>query len=155
MAGQRDRFATSLSLGLPGRQAELALLGGTGGIGALDSMGPVAPLDAWRDRRARTAELYLHPTVAAYALDLVDAVRDGLRSRQPLSPRASLALVRLARAHACSDDRDHVRPDDVGAVVAAALAHRIVDATNDDLPAARARIVDLAHQVPAPPVSQR
>ncbi len=151
VAGQRDRFAISLSLGLPGREAEMALLAGTGGNPALDALAPVGPLDAWLALRTGVAELYVHPSVAAYALDLVDVVRQGTRSRQPLSPRASLALVRLARAHACSAGRDHVRPDDVQAVAAAALAHRIVDATNDDLPTARTWITEFLRQVSVPP----
>jgi MoxR-like ATPase len=95
--------------------------------------------------------VFLHPTVAAYLLDLVDLVRHDVRSRQPLSPRASLALAQLARAHAHSAGRDHVRPDDVQAVAIAGLAHRIVDATNDDLIAAREAMATFLRRVPVPP----
>ena len=151
VAGQRDRFAVSLSLGLPGRAAELQLVLGAGGVPALDRLAPVASLERWVDLRGQVDEIYLHPTVATYALDLVDLVRARSQSRQPISPRAALRTVALARAHAMASGRDHVRPDDVQAVAVAALAHRIVDAAHDDLPTARAWIADFVRQVPVPP----
>ncbi len=152
VAGQRDRFAVSLSLGLPGRSAELDLLLGAGGTGALDQIGPLAEPSTWVKLRTAVHGVYLHPAVATFALDIVDLVRARSMSRQPLSPRASLRLVALARAHALSAGRDHVRPDDVQAVAVAALAHRILDATNDDLPTARAWIADFVSRVAVPPV---
>lgn len=151
VAGQRDRFAVSLSLGLPGRAAELDLLLGAGGVPALDQLAPLASAEEWVALRRSVDEVYLHPTVAAYALDVVDVVRARSNARSPLSPRAALRTVSLARAHALSAGRDHVRPDDVQAVAVAALAHRIVDATHDSLPVARAWIADFVQQVPVPP----
>jgi MoxR-like ATPase len=152
VAGQRDRFAVSLSLGLPGRTAELDLVLGAGGTPALEHLAPVAPVEAWHQLQVRVREVYLHPTVATYALDLVDVVRTRSGSRQPISPRAALGLVDLARAHALAAGRDHVRPDDVQSVAVAALAHRIVDATDDRLATARAWMTDFVRQVPVPPM---
>lgn len=151
VAGQRDRFAVSLSLGLPGRVAELQLLAGVGGTTALEHLAPLASLDEWVALRNQVDAVYLHPTVAAYALDVIDLVRARSNSRQPISPRAALVLVQLAKAHALGFDRDHVRPDDVQAVAVAALGHRIVDATNDDLRVARGWIADFLAHVPVPP----
>ncbi|MFN8017757.1 MAG: MoxR family ATPase [Acidimicrobiales bacterium] len=151
VAGQRDRFAVSLSLGLPGRAAEMDLVLGTGGTPALDALAPVAPLGAWQALQAQVRATYVHPTVATYALDVVDMVRSRSGSASPISPRAALRLVDLARAHALCAGRDHVRPEDVQAVAVAALAHRIVDATADHLPTARSWVVELLRQVPVPP----
>ena len=155
VAGQRDRFSVSLSLGLPGREAELELIGGTGGTPALESLVAVAEPAQWLELRDEVRDLYVHPAVATYLLDLVDLVRRSTPAHQPLSPRAALATIHLARAHARSDDRDHVRPDDIQAVAVAALAHRILDATNDDLPTARSWIAAFVQQVPAPPDAGR
>jgi MoxR-like ATPase len=152
VAGQRDRFAVSLSLGLPGRAAELELLAGVGGTSALDHLTPVADLETWTQLRTAVDGVYLHPTVASYALDIVDVVRTRSNSQQPISPRAALGTVQLAKAHALTAGRDHVRPDDVQSVVVAALSHRIVDATNDDLVAARGWIGEFLRQVPVPPI---
>ena len=68
-----------------------------------------------------------------------------------LSTRSALALLRVARGLAVVRGRDYVAPDDVQAVAPACLAHRIVDATNDHLPAARHWVIELLHQVPVPP----
>ena len=152
VGGQRDRFSVSLSLGLPGREAELQVLAGTGGDHALDHLAPTSTLAEWQAIRSDLDQVYLHPVVAAYALDVVDAIRSGTGSHQPLSTRAGLALVRLARAKAVADGRGHVEPDDLQTVAVAALAHRIVDATNDDLPAARTWVAQLVRQVAMPPM---
>jgi MoxR-like ATPase len=151
VAGQRDRFAVSLSLGLPGREAELAVLAGAGGEVALDLLEPVAPLSRWHELRAQVDLVYAHPAVARYTLDLVDAVRQRAGSSQPISTRAALMLLRVARGHAMVAGRDHVAPDDVQRVVVAVLAHRILDAANDDLPTARAWITEFVRQVAVPP----
>lgn len=151
VAGQRDRFALSLSLGLPGRDAETAILEGRGGDPALTGLAPVAPLEGWAHLRADLAGVYVHPRVAAYLLDVVDAVRARTGSATPLSTRASVTLLRLARARAVAAGRSFVEPDDVQAVAVPALAHRILDATNDDLATARVWIANFVAQVPAPP----
>lgn len=151
VGGQRDRFSVSLSLGLPGREAELRVLDGQGGDRSLDHLRPTSPLDAWVRFRSTVDDVYLHPTVAAYALDLVDGVRVHTGSNQPLSTRAALALVRLAKAMAQAAGRGYVAPDDVKAVAVPALAHRIVDVTNDDLGAARTWIGSIVAGLPAPP----
>jgi len=151
VAGQRDRFAVSLSLGLPGRGAEMELISGVGGTPALDHLQPVAGLHEWTALRDSVDDVFVHPTVATYALDIVDVVRTRSNSQQPISPRAALGTVQLARAHALAAGRDHVRPDDVQSVAVAALSHRIVDATNDDLVAARSWIGEFVRQVPVPP----
>lgn len=152
VGGQRDRFSISLGLGLPGREAELAVVTGSGGDPALERLGRSGDLDRWRTMRADLDRVHLHPAVATYALDIVDRIRIELGESQPLSLRASLAVVRLARANALAEGRGHVRPDDVQAVAVAALAHRILDAVQDDLPAARRWIRErILPGVPIPP----
>ena len=155
VGGQRDRFSVSLSMGLPGRAAELDVLAGRGGDHALEDLRPVAGTDTWLQLRREVDEVYVHPVVATYALDLVDSIRAHTGSRQPLSTRAALALVRLARAVAVADGRSYVAPDDVQAVAVAALSHRIIDVTNDDLTAARTWVASILGRVPVPPRTDR
>ncbi len=152
VAGQRDRLAVSLSLGLPGREAERSLVAGAGGEPRLATLAPVAPLTTWIDLRARLdADVHLHETVVEYALDLVDALRARVGVDAPLSTRAALALTRLARADAAVAGRDYVAPDDVQHVAVAVLAHRIVDATQGHLPTARHLVAEVVRTVPVPP----
>jgi MoxR-like ATPase len=155
VAGQRDRFAVSLSLGLPGRAAELGLLRGEGGEGPLAELRPVAPIDTWADLRRRVASVFVHELVGAYALDLVDALRQQSGPAAPVSTRAALTLVQLARAHAVLAGRDHAAPEDVQAVAGPCLAHRLVDATNGDLDGARRWVADVVAVVAAPPAPRR
>ena len=128
------------------------MLAGAGGEHALHRLSAVAPLETWRSFRLGLDEVFLHPVVMTYALDVIDAVRSRAGSRQPLSTRAALSMVRVARARARLVGRDHVTPDDIQAVVVPALAHRIVDATNDDLPTARDWVREFTTPVPVPPL---
>jgi MoxR-like ATPase len=153
VAGQRDRFTVSLSLGLPGRQAELRVLAGEGGDRALEGLHPVAAPADWSAARAAIGRLHVHDAVAAFLLDVVDTVRARATPQRPLSTRASLHLLALARAWAALCGRDHVAPDDVRAVAVPVLAHRVVDATDDELPSARALVAELVATVPVPPAT--
>ncbi len=151
VAGQRDRFMLSLSLGLPGRDVERALLAGRGGEPALAGLQPIAGLDQWKGLRQQVDTVFAGEPVTDYALDLVDTVRSRAGRDQPLSTRAALALLRVAKAHALVCGRDWVTPDDVQMVAIAALAHRVVDATNGDLYTARNWVHDFVRSVAVPP----
>jgi MoxR-like ATPase len=153
VAGQRDRFAVSLSLGLPGRAAELRVLAGHGGDRAVTGVLPLAPPAAWTAVRQAVAAVPVHETVTAHVLDLVDAVRARSGTAQPVSTRAALALLAVARGAAVLAARDHVAPDDVRAVAVPVLAHRVLDAGDHDLDRARALVGEVVAGVPAPPVA--
>ena len=61
-----------------------------------------------------------------YVQDLIAATRSGRWFVQGLSPRAGIALVRAAKARALLEGRTYVAPDDVQAVLAPCIAHRLV-----------------------------
>jgi len=151
VAGQRDRFSVSLSLGQPGRAAELVLLSGRGGEPALEGIGPVAELDVWQQTRAGVEATFVHETVATYTLDLIDTLRSRLGRTMTLSTRSALMLLRVAKGYGLVQGRTFVTPDDVQTVVVPALAHRIIDATNGDLPTARSWVADVVSSVRVPP----
>lgn len=155
VSGQRDRFAVSLSLGLPGREAERQLVAGSGGEPKLATLQPIADLQYWMNLREQVEQIFVHQIVTDYALDLVDLVRNRAGRDQPLSTRAALILLKVARANAMVSGRKHVTPDDIQAVAPAALAHRLLDATNGDLFAARNWVFDFLNSLPVPPAPQR
>ena len=93
VGGQRDRFSVSLSMGLPGREAELRVLAGTGGDHALALLMPTADLAVGQRLRHQLNDVYVHPPVASYTLDLVDTVRSRTSSRPPLSTRWIVGAV--------------------------------------------------------------
>ena len=123
---QLDRFLMRISLGYPDRSAERQLLSGSDRrdmVAGLDSR--LTPLDLdWLQRQVlavHTADPLLN-----YVQDLVAATRSGRWFLQGLSPRAGIALVRAAKAQALLSGRDYVAPDDVQAILAQTIAHRLV-----------------------------
>ncbi len=150
VGGQRDRFMVSLSLGLPGRDTELELVAGAGGVRALDAVETAATSLDWPALRTAIDGLYAAPEVLAYAVDLVGAIRAVLGGWTP-STRATLDLVAFAKAHALVVGRGYVTPDDVQLGAVPVLSHRIIDATRSDLGAARALVQDAVQNGSVPP----
>ncbi|WP_302173808.1 MoxR family ATPase [uncultured Hydrogenophaga sp.] len=123
---QLDRFHMRLSLGYPDRQAERALLRGEDRRDMLDRL-PAALTPADLTRLQQTvARTHTAEPVLDYLQDLVNATRSGRWFAQGLSPRASLAVVRAAKAEAFLQGRDYVAPDDIAAVLPQTTAHRLV-----------------------------
>jgi MoxR-like ATPase len=123
---QLDRFLMRISLGYPDRAAERQLLSGSDRrdmVAGLDSR--LTPLDLdWLQRRV--LDIHTADPLLNYVQDLVAATRSGRWFLQGLSPRAGIALVRAAKAQALLSGRDYVAPDDVQAILAQTIAHRLV-----------------------------
>ncbi len=148
---QLDRFLLKLTVGYPDRDAELAMidLPDTSERSTAAQLPPLLGPAEVRALRARAASIHVAPAIKSYIVDLVRATRDpaaqglGLAPLIELgaSPRATLALVRAAKAHALISGRDYVTPHDVKSLAPDVLRHRIVasyeaDAeglTSDDL----------------------
>ena len=71
-------------------------------------------------------EVHVSAAIADYAVRIVAATRAHASVQVGASPRGSLALFKLARCQAALRGRDFVTPDDVKAIAAPALAHRLV-----------------------------
>jgi len=127
---QLDRFLLMLTVPLPDRDAEYAVLARhMAGFDPRDLAGagvrPVATAaDLARARRA-VAQVAVAPEVMAYVVDLVRATRTSPSSQLGVSPRGAVALLRTARAWAWLAGRDYVTPDDAKALARPALRHRI------------------------------
>jgi MoxR-like ATPase len=148
--GQSDRFALVVTMGLPGREAERAVLQGEGGPPALDQLRPVA---SGADVLAAMGEVdaaYMAPAVADYVLDIVDATRSHPDLDHGASPRAARTLAQVAKAFAVIGGRDFVAPDDVKAVAVAVLAHRLGAVARRGTDATRRLVAELLDHVPAP-----
>jgi MoxR-like ATPase len=136
---QLDRFLMKLTVDYPDRASELAMLDlpDINDTAAEHHQGDPPPLfgpDDLLRYRARATAVLVAPAVKSYVVDLVRATRDpasyGL-DLAPLievgaSPRATIALVRAARAHALLRGRDYVTPHDVKALARDILRHRIL-----------------------------
>lgn len=120
---QLDRFLMRIDLGYPPQAAERRLLS--------DSRSTSAPLEPVADTRTlhrwqqAAAAVHTRDAVIDYLLQLVGFTRRSGIFEQGLSPRAGLALRRAAQAWALIDGRDFVLPEDVQAVLAAVVDHRL------------------------------
>jgi MoxR-like ATPase len=93
---------------------------------SIEDLGAVVDTEVVTEMIAYGATVDVSPEVGRYIVDLVHASRQDPSVAMGGSPRASIALLRAARALAASDGREHVYPDDVRAVLGPVLAHRII-----------------------------
>ncbi|MEV5754162.1 MoxR family ATPase [Actinoallomurus sp. NPDC052308] len=149
---QRDRFTARIAMGYPEPAAELEMLDVHGGPSPLDRLQPVAQDGDVRAMIEVVREVHVAPALRGYAIALVTATRDHPELRLGASPRATLQLVRAARAYAALDDREYVLPDDLQRLAVPVLAHRL-------LPTAEAQVqrrspeqvvAELIERVPVP-----
>jgi len=147
---QLDRFAMVLSVGLPARDAEREILLRQGGTDVLAAMGAVSTPAEVAGAIASIRELHCAPAVVDYVLDLVDGTRTDPRLSSGASPRVTVSVLALARAHAAVCGRAYVTPDDVQAVFLPSVAHRVTVGGQLDPPAAYSILVELLRRVPVP-----
>jgi len=161
---QRDRFLLKVIVGYPSDVEEREII---------YRMGVAAPvpnqvLDPARLRQlqAKADAVFVHNALIDYAVRLVIATREPAAHGVPdvgrliqygASPRASLGLVRAARALALMRGRDYALPQDLADIAPDVLRHRLVlsyDALADDIPPDQIvqRILDA---VPLPAVAPR
>lgn len=146
---QLDRFLLRVTLGIPARETEREIVRSRL---AGDPLGNLAPVLGGTEL-AQVFEIVraveVHEAVLGYALDLVAATRAHARLAAGASPRATLGLVRAAQALACIEGRDYLVPDDVKALVAPVLAHRLVPAEGERTEVEDA-LGEILARVPAP-----
>lgn len=149
---QRDRFMARISIGYPGAEAELAMLDTHGGASPLDDLQPVAHAHDILKLVDAVRAVHVADTVRRYAVDLVAATRTSPELRLGASPRATLHLLRAARASAALEGRDYVLPDDVQMLAVPVLAHRLLPTAETQLSRRSSEQVvrDLVQRLPIP-----
>ena len=123
---QLDRFMMKLSMRLPERAEELAMLERYMDAEPLDELESRLTLEELEQMHRDAAGIFVHPCIREYMVDVMRATRSGEGIVMGASPRGSLALLRCAKAYAYLEGRAYVIPDDVKAVAVPVLAHRIV-----------------------------
>jgi MoxR-like ATPase len=123
---QRDRFMARVSMGYPVPRSELAMLDSHSTSNPLDDLEPVTDAAEIAKLVETVRTVYVSDAVKQYAVDIASATRNTNDLRLGASPRASLHLIRAARAHAALDGRDYVIPDDLQLLAVSVLAHRLI-----------------------------
>jgi MoxR-like ATPase len=123
---QLDRFTMRVSLGYPPLAEEARMLDEQTSEPPLESLPAVADaLDVLR-LVAAARSVFVEESVGRYVVALLRQTRSDQRLYLGASPRAGIALLRVAKARALAEERDYVTPDDVKAVAAPVLAHRLI-----------------------------
>jgi MoxR-like ATPase len=123
---QLDRFTMRLSLGYPSLAEEARMLDEQTSAPPLDSLPAVADgTDVLRLVEAARA-VYVEESLGRYVVAVLRQTRGDARLYLGASPRAGIALLRVAKARALAEGRDFAVPDDVKAVAAPVLAHRLI-----------------------------
>jgi MoxR-like ATPase len=125
---QRDRFMARVSVGYPVEAAELAMLDTHTRANPLDDLEPVTDASEVRKLCGIVGQVFVSPAVQRYAVALTSATRHSQELTLGASPRATLHLLRTARAFAALEGRDYVLPDDIQRLARPVLAHRLLPA---------------------------
>ena len=122
---QIDRFMIRLSLGYPSAKDEIAMVRDRQGTDPMKQITPVVTAQALSDLRFQVQNTFIGEEVTAYAVNLIQATRTDDRLLRGSSPRATLALVSMAKAVAQLRGRTYVIPKDVQEAFVATQAHRL------------------------------
>ena len=127
---QLDRFLMRISLGYPDRTAERELLAGRDRRGMADALPSLLSAAELQLLQQKVLAVHAAPPLLDYVQDLIAATRNGQWFLMGLSPRAGIAVLRAAKAQALLCGRDYVAPDDVQAILAQTVAHRLIPVAN-------------------------
>lgn len=122
---QLDRFLMRISLGYPDRIAERSLLTGTDTRSKVEALPSLLTAAELQLLQAQVQQVHATDALLNYVQDIMAATRSGKWFVQGLSPRAGIALLRVAKAQALLSGRDYVAPDDVQAILPQTIAHRL------------------------------
>ena len=151
---QLDRFMICLTMGYPQFSDAVAVLKGDSSID-LKSVNAVTGADEIIAMQKTVHDLYAAEEIFEYVVRLTEQTRNPEYFALGLSPRGSIALMRMARAYAFINGRDFVLPEDIHDIFYAVSAHRV--RMNARAKAEGATLYDLLgmvlRQVPVPKVN--
>lgn len=123
---QLDRFMICMTIGYPSLENEIAIAKGKSSGSSVMDIRSVMNGEELLVIREEVEEVYLHDRVYRYICELVQATRENEWVELGISPRGTIALVKMAKAVAYLNQRDYVVPEDVEAVFLDVAAHRIL-----------------------------
>ncbi len=126
---QLDRFIIRLSMGYPDKRGEIEILKGRSTINPLDTVEPVVNAKEIINLQKQVKEVFVSDAVYEYMVDLSAQTRDNPMIKLGLSPRGTLALMKMSKACAFVYGRDYVVPEDVANVFKDVAGHRILLST--------------------------
>ena len=149
---QLDRFMLRLSIGYPTSDVEADILASHTGAAPLTEIHAVADAPGVAEMIEQARRVHVAPALRRYIVDLVESTRHHSDMYLGASPRASIMILRAARAMAASEERDFVIPDDVKVLAIPVLAHRVIVTADAVMSGRSAEVIlrELLADVPVP-----
>lgn len=149
---QLDRFLVRLTMGYPGREAEINILRSKTVQNPLDSIRPLLSDRRLREFQNAADAVHVDDSLYEYMVELAAHTRQHELIELGVSPRGTIALLRLSRAKALLSGRDYLLPSDVEAVYLPALTHRLLLRSRSRAAGKSAEdlLREIFHSVPAP-----
>ena len=122
---QLDRFAMQLSMGFPSAEEEAAILNRFSEEDPAKELKPVITTGDIVQIKELAKKVKVHPDLVQYMVAIDNATRNHSAILTGASPRATLFLQTVAKAHALCCGRDHVLPEDIKPLAADVLTHRV------------------------------
>ncbi len=123
---QLDRFLIRLKMGYPDKKSEINILRGHSEELPLESVNETASLTDLIRMQEEVNKVYTSDRILQYITELIGATRENHYVTLGISTRGSLALTRMAKAHAYYRNSDYVAPEDIHAVFKDVVSHRLV-----------------------------
>ena len=126
---QLDRFLMKITMGYPSQEEEIAILERhqqNTELTKLASVSPVISKDELLQLRQMLAHVVVDHSLLQYIAEIVEQTRTSRAVFLGASPRASVAILRTAKAYALLQGRDFVTPDDIKRVTPSVLQHRLI-----------------------------
>lgn len=123
---QMDRFLMRLSLGMPDKQEELLILERFRQEEPLQTLEPVAGVEDIRRAQREYRQIYVHPQLKEYLVEICQKTRHLGEVLGGVSPRGTIAFYQAVRAYAYIQGRDYVVPEDIKELAVPVLAHRLI-----------------------------
>ena len=146
---QLDRFTVRVSLGYPTADQESQMLADHADRDRVLDLDSVADVSEVLAAQAAASAVHGSEALRRYVVGICEATRSDPRVDLGASPRAGLMLFRAAKAKAALDGRDHALPDDVQALAASVLSHRLLLAPGSGVDEREAVVRDSLERVPA------
>ncbi|MFD2638034.1 AAA family ATPase [Piscibacillus salipiscarius] len=123
---QLDRFLLKLHLGYPSVNDEIQMLDRTTSVHPIETLEAVMTKEDLLKLQEEVKDVHVSDAIKKYIVYLVDATRKHPLLDLGASPRASIALMKAAKAYAFIQKRDYVLPDDIKYLMKHVLGHRVM-----------------------------
>ena len=123
---QLDRFMLCMTMGYPSLEDEIAIAKGKSNGISVDDVEAVISAEELLNIRAEVEEVFVHDKVYQYLCTLVQTTRDNSYIELGISPRGTIALVKMAKGIAFLNNRNYVIPEDVAGIFLDVASHRIL-----------------------------